>query len=267
MPPKPTAYFRPQTLTEAQQLLAQPDTKPLGGGILLLAAGAPYALVDLQDLGLTQITHADGQLHAGAMVTLTQLMAHLDALPDATDSPAAFLQHALHLAGPNTFRNAATLGGITARRPADSELLAALLALDVIVQFAADDTMPLTDYLAAAERPSKLITGLQIPWQDGVGSSHRVARTPRDTPIVSISGWQPAQCALRLAATGLGARPFRLTAAETAVADGVTEQTMETAVTATAAANQHPGDFRGDTAYRAEMGVVLTRRVLADLTA
>ena len=34
---------------------------------------------------------------------------------------------------------------------------------------------------------------------------------------------------------------------------------------AAAAASSHPGDFRGDAAYRADMAAVLTRRVLMQL--
>ena len=53
--------------------------------------------------------------------------------------------------------------------------------------------------------------------------------------------------------------------AETAVSQQLDEKCIEAAATAAAAANQHPGDFRGNAGYRADMAAVLTRRVLSTL--
>jgi CO/xanthine dehydrogenase FAD-binding subunit len=43
----------------------------------------------------------------------------------------------------------------------------------------------------------------------------------------------------------------------------VDDNSVETAVAAAKAQCTHPGDFRGDAPYRADMVTVLTRRVLA----
>ncbi|MEJ2748624.1 MAG: FAD binding domain-containing protein [Anaerolineae bacterium] len=252
MPKRPTHYYRPENLDDALRLLAQPDTLPLAGGTKLLAGDVDSAVVDLQAVGLNQIDWADGVLHVGATATLAELAA---ALAEQKDGPADLLQQAIHHAGPNTYRNAATLGGTIASRLPDSELLAALLVLDAAIHFANGQEMSLVDYLAAAERPSTLITTITIPWAAGQGRSERVARTPADYPIVSVTLWQPVGGSARLAATGLGERPFRLTEAEAKLND------IEAAAAAAKAANQHPGDFRGDAAYRAEMAAVLMRRV------
>ena len=96
----------------------------------------------------------------------------------------------------------------------------------------------------------------------GRGTAERVARTPADYPIVSVTLWQPHDGAPRLAATGIAARPLRLTAAEAALRSGRDEVAIAAAAEAARAATTHPGDFRGDAAYRAEMAAVLTRRVL-----
>ncbi|MFQ5420006.1 MAG: FAD binding domain-containing protein, partial [Anaerolineae bacterium] len=128
MPKKPTAYHRPESLDEALALLAKPATFALAGGTRLLAGDVEGVVVDLQNLGLNRVEWADGRLHIGATTTLTNLSQALADQPEAT--PAALLQNGIAYAGPNTYRNAATLGGIIASRPADSELLAALLVLD-----------------------------------------------------------------------------------------------------------------------------------------
>ena len=269
MPQKPDSYFRPESLAEALKLLTKPGSAPLAGGTKLLATehGLPgTAVIDLQALGLNQaqLVAAGGRqtLAIGTTFTLTQLSHYLRAeLPES--AAAALLQTAIKQAGPNTYRNAATVGGTIASRLADSELLAALLVLEASVTLhspSGQNSISLVNYLADAERPSGLITTITIPLSAGHGASHRVARTPADYPIVSITGWRKTDGTIRLAATGLGERPFRLKVAEKAASTDV-----ETAVIAASTANTHPGDFRGGAAYRAEMAAVLTRRTLNQL--
>jgi carbon-monoxide dehydrogenase medium subunit len=260
MTKQPTAYYRPDNLAEALRLLQQPHTVPLAGGSKLIAADITDAVVDLQALGLNEATMGNGRCHIGAAITLTDLAA---ALPEGEEhSPTPLLRKAIQRAGANTYRNAATPGGSIASRLADSELLAALLVLDAALTLRTPDPveMGLGDYLAAAERPFGLITAITIPWEQGRFASERVARTPADYPIVSVTAWQPEGGSPRLAATGIAERPLRLTAAEEALAGG-----LETAVAAAQSACTHPGDFRGTTAYRAEMTAVLTRRVLSEI--
>ena len=263
MAKQPTAYYRPNNLPEALRLLQQPDTVPLAGGTKLIAADITDAVVDLQDLGLNQTQAERDQLTIGATMTLAELTAVLAQEPD--DSPAPLLYKAIHQAGPNTYRNAATLGGSIASRLADSELLAALLVLDTALVINTPDAveMSLVDYLSAEERPFGLITAISIPWQTGRFASERVARTPVDYPIVSVTAWVPDGDSPRLAATGIEIVPARLLEAEQAVTNGVDERSLETAVTAAKAQCTHPGDFRGDTHYRANMVAVLTKRVLS----
>lgn len=269
MPQKPDNYHRPESLEEALELLAKPGSAPLAGGTKLLASetGLPgTAVIDLQALGLGQaklVSAGDTQtLALGATLTLTKLSQFLEA-ELAGHEVASLLQDTIKKAGPNTYRNAATLGGTIASRLPDSELLAALLVLEATVTLhspSSENTISLADYLADAERPSGLITTVTVPVLDGRGTSHRVARTPADYPIVSITGWRMTDGSFRLAATGLGERPFRLSSAEQTVPAGI-----EQAAVAASAANTHPGDFRGDAGYRAEMAAVLTSRTLAQL--
>jgi CO/xanthine dehydrogenase FAD-binding subunit len=269
MPQKPDRYHRPESLEEALDLLTKSGSVPLAGGTKLLASetGLPgTAVIDLQALGLAQakLVSAGGtqMLALGATLTLTKLSQFLEA--ELPENPiVALLQTAVHQAGPNTYRNAATLGGTIASRLPDSELLAALLVLEATVTLhspSSQNTISLADYLADAERPSGLITTVTVPVLSGSGVSNRVARTPADYPIVSITGWRMLDGSVRLAATGLGERPFRLSGAEQTAQVGVEE-----AGVAASAASIHPGDFRGDTSYRAEMAAVLTCRTLKQL--
>lgn len=266
MPKRPNNYYRPDNLTEAWRLVQQPDTVPLGGGTKLLAGDMTEAVVDLQALGLGQMRQTDGVLRVGATTRLDELAGYL-AEYEANLSVAGLLRQAIQQAGPNTYRHAATLGGSVAARLADSELLAALLVLDTSVGLFAGETMvmSLADYLAGEERPFGLVTHLDIPTAPGQGSSTRVARTPADYPIVSVTGWQAENGSVRLAATGIDKRPLRLHTAETALTGGRIPTAIEAAAAAAHASSTHPGDFRGDAAYRADMAAVLTRRVLNQL--
>lgn len=249
MSQQPSAYHRPQNLAEAMGLLEKTAVYPLGGGTKLLAGDVQGAVVDLQDLNLATVQWSDGALRVGAMVTLVDFAA---ALPDApTIGAAPLLADAIHRAGANAYRNAATIGGTIAARLADSELLSALLVLEAIVVIGDQTEVALADYLAN-EAMAGLITAVSIPWTDGIGKADRVARTPADYPIVSVVMWQPIGEAVRWAGTGMNALPSRLTAAETA---------GDNCAAAAQAAATHSGDFRGDAAYRGEITAVLVARL------
>lgn len=272
MPKAPTAYHHPETLTEALTLLKKPNTHPLAGGTKLLAGSVNGEVVDLQKLGLNQVDWPEeGQENAqiGATVRLADLMEALAENGNESD-PSRLLQQALRRAGPNTLRNAATIGGAVASRLPDSELLAALLVLEASATLylpggSEGRLLSLTDYLQAETKPAGLIAKIQIAWQKGRGALERVARTPADYPIVAVVAWQPEGQAPRLAATGIQQRPCRLTEAEAVLEAGLTPETIEEAGGAAQSASQHPGDFRGSAAYRAEMAAVLTRRLLHSL--
>jgi CO/xanthine dehydrogenase FAD-binding subunit len=249
-------------LSEALELLSRPNTVPLAGGTKLLAKGTSAEVVDLQSLGLNQIGWDGDRMQAGAMVTLSQLATVVESKAE-TAGPAMILVPAIRLAGPNTYRNAATLGGVVASRLADSELLAALLVLNAELLLQDQDVlnMSLADYLQKDEIPTSLVIGIGFKWGKGVGHSQRVARTPADDPIVSITGWKPIDGNVRLAATGISDRPMRLSGAEHCLKNDSSEAAVLEAAAFSKNASTHSGDFRGDANYRAEMASVLTRRV------
>jgi carbon-monoxide dehydrogenase medium subunit len=269
---KPGAYYRPTDIPKALDLLSHPDSVILAGGTKLLAseAGLDAAhVVDLQALTLNSVDLVEGVLSVGATCTVAAFIAALGQTFPA-DPAAGLLALAAHRAGPNTYRNAATVGGTVGARLPDSELLAALLLFEAqlsLASLAGVTEMGLEAYLDADERPEGLITAVKFAWPDGRGAAERVARTPADYPIVSIAAWRDPADQFTLAATGLGPVPQRLSAAEAALAGGIDDSTIAEAAEAAAAANIHAGDFRGDVSYRQEMARVLTRRALSQLAA
>lgn len=269
MPARPTKYYRPRKIEDALALISVPGTVPLAGGTKLLAGEFDGAVVDLQDLQLNQIQPLTGKLRLGAMARLADVALYLAGKleendGDGKDSAAELLHKAIRLAGPNTYRNAATIGGSVAAKLADSELLATLLVLEAQVQLLSPDpeSVSLPKLLEADQPPEGLITSIDLAWSAGRGASERVARTPADYPIVSVTFWRPDGGRPRLAATGIDRRPVRLYSAEQRLADGVNQESIAAAAEAAAARCRHPGDFRGDSSYRADMAAVLTKRVL-----
>ncbi len=105
-----SAYARPSSLDEALDLLARPGSAPLGGGTDLMGQidrgiSAPELLVDLQALGLAEIT-ADGErLSLGAAATLA------DVASSPLVEPYGAVRQAAAAAASPLLRNVGTVGG------------------------------------------------------------------------------------------------------------------------------------------------------------
>lgn len=239
------AYHRPHTLDEALTLLARPglNTAVLAGGTYLTAHAEDVdEVVDLQALGLDGIARAGERLVLGAMTSL-------QAIVDAAAAPA-LLREAAHREGPNTFRNQGTIGGAMAGADPESELLAALLVLDVEVKvqtLAGSRTLALPAFLAdvRAALAGGIITAVSLA-TEGVTASDRVARTPADKPIVAAVARKTPEGRISLALCGVARTPILVAPDQVAGIDP-------------------PADFRGSSEYRREMAVLLAKRVLSQV--
>ena len=196
-----TNYFRPQTLDEALKLLAQPDTRPLGGGTWL---NQPHdekiAVVDLQALGLNKIHKVGNNLEIDACVTLQQLL-------ESTHCPAALIQ-AIRLESALNIRNAATVAGALVTCDGRSTFATAMLALDAKLTVTSDQSSVISrlgEFLPL--RPQGLITKITIPLNAKL-AFESVARSPMDQPIVCAAVAQWAAGRTRLALGGYGKSPL-----------------------------------------------------------
>jgi CO/xanthine dehydrogenase FAD-binding subunit len=229
-------YHRPTTLDEALTLLGRPDTVVLGGGTTLVPATRATVVVDLQALGLDDITLDGERAVIGAMVRLADLA-------DADLAPA-LLRDLARREAPSTIRNVATVGGTVASGDPESELLAGLLVHDAVVHLAGPErTMALGDYLA--ERPGGLITAVSVATA-GRGVSTRTGRTPADRPIVMVAARRAGDGTVLVAATGVAATPVLI------------DQGSDL---------EPPPDFRGGADYRRHLAATLTARAVAGLDA
>lgn len=264
--------LRPQTPSEAAQLLRRPGVRALAGGSELTAGGPEWettAVVDLSGLGLNQIDVGPDGWRLGAMVTL----AALEQEPSLAALPGNLLRRSAHHCAPRTLRNAATLGGVLVGSKAGAELATALLALGARVEVYNPQPMrlPLADVLARRAElfPGALLTALFLapPAVAARGGLVRVARTPADlavacaAAVVEVRGDRIQEA--RLAVGGLAPVPALLGGAV-----GLAGQAWESAAVARvadeAAALASVDDIRGSAEYRRWIAPVLVRRALEE---
>lgn len=238
-------YHRPATVEAALELLARPEvsTAPLGGGTVLNGRPEtmPEEVVDLQSLGLDPIERDGPVLSFGATALLQDVVDHEWTPP--------VLRDLAHGEAPNTFRNAATVGGTVGAADPESRFLAGLVAYGAVATLATSQgsekiaVSQLLEDRASLDR--KIITSVEID-VSGQGAAAGTARTPADTPIVLVVGRRLEDGQVNLAATGVAPVPITIDL------DSINDL-------------DPPGDFRGTPEYRRHLVTVLGARVLADL--
>ena len=237
-------YHRPKNIEEALRLLNRENqqTKVLAGGTNLGSSEfmGLEAVVDLQALGLNQVSISSNQVVLGAMVRIKEI-AQNSGIP-------SLLRKMARRDGPNTQRNAGTIGGAIVEADWESELYAALLVHGASVTIQTIDGrqfMPLQDFSQDLVKRGLVISVGLDP--GGATADARVARTPADSPIVAAVGRKNEAGDVQLAFCGIGKLPIMANLESLA---GITP----------------PSDFRGSSAYRREMAITLGKRVLEQLS-
>jgi CO/xanthine dehydrogenase FAD-binding subunit len=266
-------YHRPKTIQEALTLLArgQPATVPMGGGSLLSQPSTePYAVVDIQALGLDKIERHGNTLQLGAAVLLRTLIQ-----ADSPLDPA--LSRAVRHEATNNLRNVATVAGTLVGSNGRSPFTTVLLAMDTRLTILpglrarspAHEERPIStqnpgvggeislgDLLPVRKQrlPGHLITQVSLPLNIRLAYEY-VARTPADQPIVCAAVAQWPSGRTRVALGGYGAAPIL-------AMDG--PQPAGAEISARSAYSQAVDDW-ASASYRQEMAAVLTRRCLEGL--
>jgi aerobic carbon-monoxide dehydrogenase small subunit len=228
------SYHRPSRLEEAMDLAAR-GAIPLAGGTRLLATpGEVPNVLDLAALGLNGIALEEGDLVLGAMTTLQETIAS----PLAHEATGDLLPAACRAqSASRTIRSMATLGGESVHGAHDSEVVAALLALNAVYVVAHPNEIRESPALRFLRDPSGdlegggLVKTIVIPGAPGGAALERVASPPSAPAILAIAvtiAFAGDKCTrARIAVTGLATRPARALEAEgqiertTAQADAV----------------------------------------------
>jgi len=193
------AYYRPERLEEALQLLsAEPQARVLAGGTDLLLESQPaHALVDIAHLGLDGIQLENDALRLGAAVRIEELL-HSDAARRWADG---VLVGACLNFGTLQVRNMATVGGNVAHALPAADLVAALMALDAHLELVGldDDATvrrrrePLDGFatapFATRLQPGELITQVRVPTATRAWRAHfrKIGRVLKDLSLVNCA--------------------------------------------------------------------------------
>lgn len=236
-----SSYHRPSGLKEALTLLgrSEANTVVIAGGTMVTPTDLPVGteVVDIQAAVANTVDDHGDSVTIGGMTRLQDLI-------DSSATPSLLAELALR-EGPNTLRNAATIGGTVATANPESELLAGLLVHDATVtieRLDGPDELPLAELLANRTLLSGgIISSISVA-SGGETSSARTGRTPADTSIVAAAGRVVAD-GFRVALTGVAATPV--------------------VVDPNDLANLNPpADFRGTAEYRRELAGILSKRVV-----
>ena len=245
----PLKYLRPKTIEEAQEMLA--SGVALGGGTTLAPKrNSLDTVVDLQDLGLSDLEVSGGKVVAGAGCSLQQIV-------EAEGTIAQGLAEACRREAAWNLRNMATLVGAVLACDGRSPLATALLAVGARAVLAGGEVVDLDELLDRRPLPrGTLVTALH--WKTKSSMRYeQVARSPADRPLVAAAIGHTDGAAFRVILAGFGARPIRVPRAEKALAAEDARHAGEAAAEAFAEA----GDAWASAEYRSHVAAVLVRRL------
>ena len=165
------AYHRPASLDEAVSLLERTGvtTTVLAGGTALNTVDLPEntEVIDIQQAVAAGVSWQGDRVRYGAMTRLADLI-------EAEETPPLLAELAKR-EGPNTLRNAATIGGVVAEGEAESELLAGLLVHEATVAITGHDEEISLPALFAnwALLDRAVITSVSVATGRKAGSAHQ----------------------------------------------------------------------------------------------
>lgn len=275
MKPRPFDYARPDSVSEALDLLAAhpEEARILAGGQSLIAMlnlrlAEPALLVDITRIAeLRRITRRGGFVEVGAAVTQNELLNW----PELANA-VPLLAHALPWVGHLQTRNRGTVCGSVAHADPSSEIPLCLAALEgEVVLRSVRGTRVLSassfqkGLLSTARAADEMIVAVRFPEAQGQGAAFReLARRRGDFAIVALAAVAGRDGSAGLAVGGVADRPLvlRLTPDETAHLGAI-----EAAADALAAAAGGQNDVHASAHYRRDMvrrlGPAVVREALA----
>ena len=272
-------YVRPGSVDEAVAALTAggEDAKVLAGGqsllpVLRLRLGAPSVVVDCSRIDeMSGISETDDAVTIGASTT------HHAVMTDArVKAGVPLLALATATVADPAIRHRGTLGGALAHADPAGDLPAVALALDASFTIAgpggrrtvsAGDFFE--DYFTTAVRPDEVLVSVTVP-KLGDGWGHHYEKFNRTAQAWAIVGVAAAAKVVdgriveaRVGLTNMGPTPVRASSTEAALV-GASSIADIAAATENAADGTSPtSDLHADSAYRAHLARVLTRRAVA----
>lgn len=276
------AYASPSTLSEALELLARGEARPLAGGtdlIVQLREGrrSTGRVVDLKRIPeLIAISEEpDGSFRIGAAASFGGMAAHAGL---ARAHPA--IVESGRLVGSLQVQNRASLGGNICNAAPSADAVPAAICLGAQAEIAGPRgrrTEPVEGLFEGPGRirlgPDEVLTAIMLPAPAPSSAARYLRFTPRREMDIAVAG---AGASIRLDGNGtiadarialasVAPTPMRAVAAEKALAGEKPTRALFEEAGRIAAREARPiSDTRGSGDYRRELVAVLTRRALTD---
>lgn len=219
----------PESLAQAAQLLASPDSRAMGGGqslgpMLNLRATRPALVVKLTGLpDLIGVEDASDAVTLGAATTHAQIADGLT--PDLEGGVLARIASGIAY---RAVRNRGTIGGSLCHADPAADWLTTLTALDAVV-LTSTRAIALSAFVTGPYRtilaPGEIVRAVRVP-RPAPGfawSYHKLCRKPGEFAHAMVAGLR-ASSGLRLAIGALGGPPLLLRDAEASI--GVAETSL-----------------------------------------
>jgi carbon-monoxide dehydrogenase medium subunit len=279
MYPASLQYHRASSVKEALAMLAQygDEAKILAGGhslipLMKLRLAQPGHLIDIGAVReLAAIGEETGQVTVGGLATHSEVAG--SALVRAK---IGLLAECAALIGDVQVRNRGTIGGALAHADPAADYPAAVLALEaeiVLESAAGRRTVKAGDFfldlMTTAAKPGEILTRVAFaPIPSGTGFAYLKHRQPASGfAIVGVAALvrlsKSGACEqVRVGITGLGAKAFRASAVEAALAGKAPAQALAAAAAHAADGIDPLADIHASAEFRAELARVYTRRAL-----
>ena len=264
------SYHRPAELAEALDLVRR-GAVPVAGGTRILASNAELPnVLDLSALPLRGISVDDGDLRLGALTTLQEIL-DSPAVHTATRGllPAACRAHSAS----RMIRAMATVGGESVHGAHDSEVVAALLALNAVFEVESGTETVESPALRFLKDPrldlggGGLVTALSLAGRPSGAALERLAVLPSAPSIVAVVvalSFAGDKCSrARIVVTGLQSRPARILEAEARLEGTMGEdEDRRRCLEQIAARATFRADAHASAAYRRDVALVLAGRAI-----
>lgn len=279
MIPSAFDFYAPRSLDEAVALLREhgDEAKVLAGGQSLIPAmrfrlAAPAVLVDINAIeGLDYIRETATHLTIGALTRESSLEEH-----GFIRERYQLLADAAHVIADPLVRNRATVGGNLAHADPANDHPAVMLAYGAelsahgprgLRMIAIDDFF--TGMFSTSLEPDELLTEIRIP-RPGPGAGGAYIKVERKVGDYAISAvavqltMDGGVCrSIRIGLTNVSPAPLRAEEAERTLAgQPLSDELLEAAGQAAAAACDPSGDLRGSVEYKRDLTRVLVKRAV-----
>jgi carbon-monoxide dehydrogenase medium subunit len=258
------AYHKPSSIADAVKLLsADPDARPISGGMTLLPAlklrlNKPTAVVDLS--GIAELR---GVKREGDKLVIGALTKHYEVSSSPIVKAAIpVLAEMASTIGDTQVRNRGTIGGSIANNDPSADYPTAVLALGGTVRtdrrsIAADDFFQ--GMFVTALEPDEIVTAVELPVPEKAG--YAKMRNPASRYAMTGVFVAKGPAGVRVAVNGAGANGvFRQAEMEKALSASWSPDAVAAIKVSADGLN---GDIHGSAEYRAHLITVMARRAVA----